>query len=184
FFGSLDRHHVLIVLRADFQFDNITVIVAVALQFFGFGGVVFVGVYVDPSPAGRRAAFEHLAVFLQLVPIVSNQFARGIVGVVAGNQQLHAEGLGQNCEVRAAFVFLGMLRSRARIKRQPDLAGVSIVAHMKIAHRTANILVFVLVGIAGLLGSRAKGQAQNHDELSSLSGILQNRLTLFGQSRH
>src|ERR1700683_2689255 len=66
------RHQMLAVLGSNFQFNNAAGVVTFALDRCGAVGIVFAGIHMNVPAVFVGVAFENLAVFLQLIAIVSD----------------------------------------------------------------------------------------------------------------
>src|SRR5271170_983590 len=69
---GINGHHALVIFGAGFQFDGVAAVVAIALQVAGCVRIVVVEIHAVVVVPAATAALQHVAVFLQLVLVVSD----------------------------------------------------------------------------------------------------------------
>ena len=113
----LDGDNVLVVFCARFQFHDVAGIVAVTFELFGILRFLSVNACVNIAAGLLGTALEHSAVPLQLLPIISDDLAGSVAGIIIGDHQLHAERAGEKRKIGAFLIFFVVLQARARIQR-------------------------------------------------------------------
>ena len=155
--GWLNRNDTLVVFGTHLQFSNRARLLF-ALEFLAVLRILVVIVYIYVAAMLVRMTFEDFAVTLELVTIEVENSGWRIIRNVARNQQLHAEGFGQDAEISLVLVVvISGFWARARIEGYADLFGIRIFADVHVTDRALNV-DFLVVRIRAL-GKRGRVNA-------------------------
>src|SRR5580704_908320 len=163
----LDGYNVLILFRADFQFD-----IAAARSLTGQFMRAVIGpfdVRVQFKMAG--VALEHLPVFLQLILVVSDELGRGVLGLILQGDNLQAEAEARNVHVGTLVVAIGivLLQTGAGINRQPHVRDLGALADVDAANRCVDVdlLVFSVLLLLYVHAAGRQEQSRQGGETES-----------------
>ena len=154
--GWLNRNDTLVVFGTHLQFSNRARLLF-ALEFLAVLRILVVIVYIYVAAMLVRMTFEDFAVTLELVTIEVENSGWRIIRNVARNQQLHAEGFGQDAEISLVLVVvISGFWARARIEGTPIFLA-SASSPMCMSPTGLSNVDFLVVRIRAL-GKEGKGQ--------------------------
>ena len=130
-----------VVFRTHLQFHVLSAVVAFALELFRLMGIMLAGVHVHIAAVSAGVAFEHAAVFLQLILVIGDEFRRRVIGFIFDSHHLQAEAQGGEVDVGALFfpVLSFLLHPCSGINRKADVADVGALADVDAAKRSLDV---------------------------------------------